>query len=318
MTCRVVDRNGSGETRVERAEIERRLAEGFFWLDLHAASREELEIVGDTLGFHPLALEDSIHFEQRPKLEDYDDFVFLVVFGYAPDEDGLVEVHCYFSERFLVTVRRDDAPALDELYRTYGVRRGLGSDPSLLLYRVVDGLVDSFFPVLDGFDERLSLIEDDLLVSPKEEHLRDVFTMKRRLTTLKRVVAPQRDLLGRIASGAAELPAMSPETERYFRDVYDHLIRLNEAMDTARELMGTTVDVYLSSASNRANAVMKQLAVIATIFLPLTFVTGFFGQNFPWLVDHVGGLWWFLALGLGTELLALAVLIGWFHRRGWF
>ncbi len=289
-----------------------------FWLDLVAPSAEDYDLLRDPFGFHPLAVEDSEHFGQRPKAEDFEDVVFLVVYGWSPDEDGLVEVHCFYSERFLVTVRRDEAPALD------GLRRRLESDPerfpegSLLLYEVVDRLVDGFFPLLEQFDERLDLIEEHIFAEPKPEHLEDIFNMKRRLVRLRRVVAPERDLLGRMLGGGFELPGMTNETERYFRDVYDHLVRLVEAMDGNRELMNAAIDAYLSTASNRLNVTTKQLAVIATVFLPLTFVTGFFGQNFGWMVDHVDSWQMFVALGLGLEALTLIALLVLFRLRGWF
>jgi magnesium transporter len=142
--------------------------------------------------------------------------------------------------------------------------------------------------------------------------------MKRRLVALRKVISPQRDLMASIASGLADLPGMSPDAERHFRDVYDHLIRLTDMIDSFRDLLTGASDAYLSTVSNRLNGVMKQLAVIATIFLPLDFVTGFFGQNFPWMVEHIGGLGWFIALGIGSQVATLAVLLLYFRRRGWF
>ena len=290
----------------------------FFWLDLHGPSAEDIELLRDPFGFHPLAVEDSEHFGQRPKAEDYEDFVFLVVYGWSPDEDGLVEVHCFISERFLVTVRRDDAPSLDALRARF--ERDLDRFPqgALALHEVIDSLVDDFFPVLEQLDDRLDLIEEHIFASPKPEHLEDIFAMKRRLVRLRRVVAPQRDLLGRIAGGAVELPGMTTDTERYFRDVYDHLVRLGEAIDGIREMMNAAIDAYLSTSSNRLNVTTKQLAVIATIFLPLTFVTGFFGQNFGWMVDHVSSWQMFVALGLGLEVVTLIALLVLFRLRGWY
>ncbi|MGH3012658.1 MAG: magnesium transporter CorA family protein [Gaiellaceae bacterium] len=272
----------------------------------------------EPFGFHPLAVEDSEHFGQRPKAEDYEDFVFLVFYGWSPDEDGLVEVHCFVSERFLVTVRRDEGPALDSLRRRYERDPTRFPRGALVLYEVLDRLVDGFFPVLDQLDERLELIEEHMFTEPKPEHLEDIFSMKRRLVRLRRVLAPQRDLLGRIVGGGIELPGMTSESDRYFRDVYDHLVRLTEAMDGNRELMNAAIDAYLSTASNRLNVTTKQLAVIATIFLPLTFVTGFFGQNFGWMVDHVDSWQAFVALGLGLEVVTLVALLALFRLRGWF
>jgi magnesium transporter len=315
--CRVVDRTGAARRTLDRETLEHQLEQGFFWLDVQRPTGDDLALLGDVFGFHPLALEDSAHLGQRPKLEDYDDFVFLVLYGHVADEDLLVEVHLYVTDRFLVTIRRDESPALDELHASYA-RRQVREQPVAMVYRIADGLVDSFFPALSQFEDRLELIEDALVEAPKDEHLTDVFTMRRRLAGLRRVLGPQRDLMGRLATGTAALPGTTPEDERYFRDVYDHLLRLSELIETTRDVMSSAIDVYLSASSNRANAVMKQLAVIATIFLPLTFITGFFGQNFTWLVDHVGSGWAFVAFGVGSQIVGIAVLLAFFKRRGWY
>lgn len=316
--CRVVDGSGAGVRSLDRAGLERQLEQEFSWLDVQRPGEDDLALLGDVFDLHPLALEDSLHFGQRPKLEAYDSFTFVVLYGHAPDEDLLVEVHCYVGQRYLVTVRRDESPALDELHRSYERRRAAPDHSVAMLHLVADELVDSFFPVLGQFDDRLELIEDALVASPKHEHLLDVFTMRRRLTGLRRVVGPQRDVMGRLTSGTSALPGMTHEDERYFRDVYDHLLRLSELIESSRDMMASAIDVYLSASSQRANAVMKQLTVIATIFLPLGFVAGFFGQNFGWMVDHVGSWWAFVVFGLGSQLVAIVILLALFRRRGWF
>lgn len=318
-TCRVVRDEGLSEFQFDAGRLQELLdGERFFWLDLRRPSLDELHSLGETFGFHPLALEDTHKFGQRPKLEDYDDFAFLVVYGYAPDEDGLVEVHCFYSERYLVTVRRDEAPAFTDLHREYVAGRTTTEDPILLLHRVIDALVDSFFPVLEQFDGRLDVIEEEIFRGQQDVLLQEILVMKRRLATLRKVIAPQRDLFGRMIGGVDELRGMTQEAGRYFRDIYDHLIRLTDMIETHRDLTTSLVDVYMSTASNRMNAVMKQLAVIATIFLPLTFIGGFFGQNFGWLVEHVDSGWAFVVFGLGTQMLAIILLLGLFKRRGWF
>ncbi|HEY7195877.1 MAG TPA: magnesium/cobalt transporter CorA [Gaiellaceae bacterium] len=314
---RLVERDGKVVDDADRAAVEGLLDDGgFFWLDLRQPTEEELGLLRETFRFHPLAIEDSIEFGQRAKLEEYDDFVFLVVFGWAPDEDGLVEVHCFFSEECLVTVRRDAAPAIDELLRRYRHGAELGP-PIRVLYHVIDGLVDSFFRPLNEIDERIDAIQDGLLTNPSNAELQELTSIRRRLVGLRRVVGPERDMLGRVAGGVATLPGMSAEAERFFRDIYDHLIRLSETIDGYRDLSSSAMDVYLSSSSNRLNEVMKQLTLVATIFLPLSFVTGYFGQNFAWLVRNVGGLGAFLVLGVILDLACVGALAVWFRRRGW-
>jgi magnesium transporter len=318
-TCHVVHDEHIGELHLTRESAEKLLASGtFFWIDLAQPTDEDFAVLRDVFRFHPLALEDSEHFGQRAKLDDYDDFVFLVVYGAVPDEDRLVEVHCFYSERFLITVRRDEAPAFTEVRHRYQKRQRPVDDPGLLLYRIIDALVDSFFPILADFDDRIDEIEDRTFLEASDAELKEIFAMKRLLVGMRKAVTPQRDMFASLIGGVAELPGMTEEDERYFRDIYDHLIRISDLIDTYRDLLTSSMDVFLSTVSNRLNIVMKQLAVIATIFLPLTFVTGFFGQNFGWLVRHIGGWPAFVGLGIGTELVAVAMLVTFFKRRGWF
>jgi magnesium transporter len=296
------------------------LAEGsFFWLDVHEPVASDLEILRDEFGFHPLSLEDSWRFNQRPKIDDYDGYIFLVVFGASDDgdPDGLVELHCFYSDRYLVTLHRDDAPTIDGLRERYVKRDAPVDDPARLLHGVIDGLVDGFFPRLAAIDDRIDALEDEIFRDAGEAELQEIFSMKRELVGMRKVISPQRDLFGSIVAGVESFPGMSDDDQRYFRDVYDHLIRIGDMVDTYRDLLTGAMDVYLSTVSNRLNGVMKQLAIIATVFMPLTFLTGFFGQNFAWMVTHAGGLGHFLVLGIGLELITLTIVLGFFFRRGW-
>jgi magnesium transporter len=314
----LISADGEHPLGAEREAVERRLADGdFFWLDLYRPDEEELGLLRDAFRFHPLALEDTESFGQRPKIEDYDDFTFLVVYGAAPDEDRLVEVHCFYSERCLVTVHRDDCPAFADLRERHARGHAAPTEPVLVLHQVVDWLVDSFFPLLTGFDDDLDRIEDGVAREPTDGQQQAIFAMRRQLVTLRKAILPQRDLLARIAAGVAELPGMTREAEHYFRDVYDHQIRIADLLDSYRDLLSGATDVHLATVSNRLNTVMKQLAVIAGVFLPLTFVTGFFGQNFGWMVRQIGSTWTFVVFGVGSQLVVLTLLLVFFKRRGW-
>jgi magnesium transporter len=317
--CVVVHDRGSAEMHFSRETVADLLASGgFFWLDLDQPDQDDFSILRELFGFHPLAVEDSEHFDQRAKIEDYDDFVFLVVYGASPDDDRLVEVHCFYSERFLVTVHQDDCPAFAEIRRRYQKRDEAIDRPSLLLYRIIDGLVDSFFPILADFDDRIDELENAIFLHADDRQLQEIFRMKRLLVGMRKAVTPQRDAFAGLMGGVAKLPGLVEGDERYFRDVYDHLIRISDLIDSYRDLLTSAMDVYLSTVSNRLNNVTKQLAIVATIFLPLAWLTGFFGQNFGWMVGHVSGWPAFVGLGIGTELVALAILIAFFKRRGWF
>jgi magnesium transporter len=318
VTCRVVRHHGSSEVDFSRESVAKLLGENeFFWLDLDQPDAADFEILTDFFGFHPLAVEDSENFGQRAKLDEYDDFVFIVVYGAAPDADRLVEVHCFYSERCLVTVHRDDCPAFSEFRERSEKRKGLPERPSLLLYRLIDALVDSFFPILADFDDRIDELENAIFTRANDEQLQAIFGMKRLLVGLRKAVSPQRDTFARL-SGIGGLPGFVPEDERYFRDVYDHLIRISDLIDSYRDLLTGAMDVYLSTVSNRLNSVMKALTVIATIFLPLAWITGFFGQNFGWMVRNIGSWEAFFVLGFGLELVAVVGMLSMFRRRGWF
>jgi magnesium transporter len=319
VTAFLLDREGMLQPRSDRAAVESRLTAGeFFWLDLYDPDEEEYRLLREVFQFHPLAIEDSEQFGQRPKIEDYESFVFLVLYGAAPepDEDRLVEVHCFYSERFLVTVRREEAPACDLLRERYAKRPAKLVRPVVVLYQLMDALVDSFFPALADFDERIDMLQDEILAKPKEQELEQIFAMRRRLVVLRRAVTPQRDLVSQFVGGLVELPGVDREAERYFRDVYDHLIRVSDLIDSYRDLLTNVMDVYLSTVSNRLNEVMKRLTVIATVSLPLIVVSSFFGQNFGFLVDHIAGWPEFVVYGAALPLVGLVLLAVYLRRRG--
>jgi magnesium transporter len=308
---------GAGE-HFRRERVEELLARGsFFWLDLDRPDDDDFEVLRDVFKFHPLALEDAEHFGQRAKMDDYDDYVYLVVYGAVPDDDRLVEVHAFYSERYLVTLHHDDCPAFEDIRERYVKKAKPITEPSLLLYHIVGGLVDSFFPILADFDDRIDALEDAIFASADDTQLQEIFSMKRLLVGLRKAIGPQRDLFAGLMGGVAELPGFGDDDERYFRDIYDHLIRISDLIDTYRDLLTSSMDVYLSTVSNRLNSVVKQLTIIATIFLPLGWLTGFFGQNFGFEVRHVAGAGAFIGLGIGLELLTLATLLLFFKRRGW-
>ncbi len=291
----------------------------FFWLDLDAEQGEDdvTAVLTDTFHFHPLAVEDAEHFGQRPKLDDYDDYVYMVAHGAADRRTGTVEVHLFFSDHYAVTIHRGACGPIDGVRARIAHRHGSGAPQIALVYLIVDALTDSFFPVLSEFDERIDTLEDAILVRPTEEQLGEIFAMKRHLMAIRKVVTPQRDMFAALSAGVTELPGTTDESARYFRDLYDHLIRISDMVDGYRDLLSGVMDTHISTVSNRLNVVMKQLAIIATIFLPLSYLTGFFGQNFAWLVLHIGGSAVFFGLGVGTEVVAVVILFALFKRRGW-
>jgi magnesium transporter len=300
-----------------RAQIER---DQFFWLDLTAPSRDDLAKLHELFGLHPLALEDSEEFGQRPKLDNYGDYVFMVFYGAwrhgADDREPLDEVHLFISGQYLISVHRDPLPPLEHQRKQLD-GRVLHSE-QFVLYRVFDTLTDSFFPLLAEMDDEIDELESAVLANPTGQQLERLFSLKRQLVAMRKVVTPQRDLFARSVDQIAELPGLQLDERDYFRDVYDHLIRISDLIDSYRDLLSGATDLYLSTVSNRQNDTTKQLTVIATIFLPLSFITGFFGQNFGFLVtDLISPAWTFWVFGVGSMVVTCAGLLEFFRRKGW-
>ena len=325
----VTPKDGDGEFRfvapcftdVDEARIRDHMKrDHFFWLDLHDPDPAELAKLREIFGFHPLALEDTDHFGQRPKLDDYGDYIFLVFYGawrhQDRDPDLLREVHLFVSGQYLVTIHRDPLPPLDKQREQLDGR--LLHSEQFLLYRVLDALVDSFFPLLADMDDEIDELEAAVLASPTDEQLQRLFALKRQLVAMRKVISPQRDLFASSVDRIAELPGLELDERDYFRDIYDHLIRISDLIDSYRDLLSGATDLYLSTVSNRQNDVMKQLTVIATIFLPLGFITGFFGQNFAFMVTHlINPEWTFWVIGVGSIVATCIGLLIFFRRKGW-
>lgn len=306
----------------ERAIADLIARDEFFWLDLVAPTPEQLATLAQRFGWHPLALEDIQEQGQRPKLDRYGDQMLIVFYGARrnggfPDEQPqLVEVHLVVSGSWVVTIRHESCDELKELRRRLAAD-GSGAVPveELIVYRILDTLTDTFFPVLEEIDDAIDELEDAIVLQPTDEQLQRVFRLKRQLVVLRRTIAPQRDLAARTIGEIGDLPGLTTGSRDYFRDVYDHLIRLSDLIDSYRDLLTSTMDVYLSTVSNRLNAVMKQLTLVATVFLPITALTGFFGQNFGWLVRNIDSFWSFAVFGLGGAAFSCIVLFLWFHRQ---
>jgi magnesium transporter len=305
--------------------IEQAAAGGaFFWLnlDIHDPGPDD-DITGllvNTFHFHPVAVEAVERFGQRARIDDYDDFVHIITFGMGADGKSVAEVHCFVTEKFIISLHQGDCPAFATVHdRIHGHHSSESSAPQVVIfYLIMDTLIDSFFPVLSDFDDSIDNLEGAILKNPTEEQLGTLFGMKRQIMTIRKVITPQRDMISSLNSGMVEIPGMTDSGTAYFRNLYDHLIRISDMVDAYRDLIGGAMDTHLSMVSNRLNVVMKQLAIIATIFLPLGFLTGFFGQNFAWLTGHLQtSFGYFLFLGIGSEIVAIVLLLILFQRRGW-
>jgi len=313
---------GSATPATREAVAARLQSHDFFWLDLDGAVDDEAtSLLEDTFGFHHLAVTNPQEFHQRPRVEDFGDYTYMVAYGLEQAADGpkAVEVHFLFTAHYVVSIHQEACVALDGVRDRVAQHHAseVQSPQIVLVYLVIDQLVDSYFPVMEDFDSKIDDLEDAILVRPTEQQLGSLFEMKRSLIAIRRVVTPQRDMFAGISSGVIAIPGVTEQGERYLRDLYDHLIRISDLVDSYRDLLSGVMDTHLSTVSNRLNEVMKQLTIIATIFLPLSFLTGFFGQNFAVLVNGIRGSASFYVLGIGLEVLCVGALVYLFKKRGW-
>jgi magnesium transporter len=270
---------------------------------------------------HPLAVEDAVRAHERPKIETYENSWFLILHGATREADDLRihELAIFVGAQFLITARTAPAYPLDEVLRRWEslpsfVRRDSGA----LLFTIIDTVVDGYTAIAEAFEQRVAVLESALLGDPRrtDSVLLEIYAMKKNLTSFRRAVIPVRDILNPILRG--DLQLFEAAELAYFRDVHDHVARVVDQLDSARELVNNARDTHISMATNRQNEVTKQLTIVATIFLPLSFITGFFGQNFSWLTNHMNGTLTFLIWGVGSEIIAVLALLAYFRFKHWF
>jgi magnesium transporter len=295
--------------------------QAFVWLDVVEPDETDFALIKEEFGLHPLAIEDAIKAHQRPKIEAYGEVWFVVVHA-ASRTDAKLELHeiaIFASSRFVVTVRSKPPYSLAAFRQRWEhLPAAIHHDGGTMLYELLDVIVDGYLPIADAFEERVEKLEAELLLGGgrTREVLLEIYAMKRELASFRRAVLPLRDILTPIVRG--DLSFFRSEYLPYFRDVYDHVSIVVDGLDAARDLINNARDTHVAIVSNRQSEVSKQLTIVATVFLPLTFITGFFGQNFGFLVNHITStpsFWW---LGVGGEVVALSALLGYFRLKGWF
>jgi magnesium transporter len=289
-----------------------------FWMDIEAPDEDDFEILTNAFEFHPLTIEDIKHGDQRPKLEEYKGYSFMVLFEATLKDDALdfEEYFLFLANDYLVTIHTDSQPYLTDLRKRIEAQPGITKDePAFLTYLVVDKIVDANFPILDQLDNRIDVLEDEIIDKADPEHLRVIYRLKHDITRLRQLLGAQRDLFQRLISSS--LDPDDREMGLYYRDVYDHIIRQYETVDSLRDLLTGAMDVYLSTVSNRLNVTMKTLTAVASLFLPLTFLTGFYGMNFAYLTQVLEPPYISFWIGVGTMLMATLVQFWFFRRRGW-
>jgi magnesium transporter len=281
--------------------------EEFFWLDLDSPSHADVDALGALLQIPDLAIEDTKEFGQRPKFDEYADRVLIVFYG-AHDTD-LVEVHVHVSGNEVVTVRRAPCAHLWEArQRAAGSKIRTEQD---LVYRVLDALAASLRALTDSYAVEVDRLEEVAFTRPKPADRRRMSEVRSELFRMQQIVAPQREMLGRGGDLLENLPGLERDVARHpFRDVHDDLVITATEIDYLRELLSETINVLINQMAGR-------LTIVATIFLPLTFATGFFGMNFGWMVNHIDSAESFLILGVGGMIVPLIVAAVLLLRTGY-
>ncbi len=290
------------------------------WINIDGLHQIELmEKLGECYGLHPLVLEDILNINQRPKVEDYENYLYIVVrMLSAQDKTRQIEseqVSLILGQNFVLSFQEDVGDVFDPIRERIrngkGRIRKMGAD--YLAYGLLDAIVDNYFIIFEKLGERIETLEEQLVTSPAVQTLREIHALRREMIFLRKAVSPLREVIGRLERG--ESPLVKESTTIYLRDVYDHTIRVMDTLDTFRDMLSGMLDIYLSSVSNRLNSVMKVLTIIATVFMPLTFLAGVYGMNFKYMPE-LEWRWGYPFIWLVMIVIGVSMLI-YFKRKKW-
>jgi magnesium transporter len=309
-----VDQNGATAQDLSLDEVNRIASEqrGHLWVDIDNCEPAQVEFLKGIQGLHPLAVEDALAYQTRPKVEEYDHCLFVIIVGVrfhetTPDPYDLqtYDVCFFLSKQMVVTVHAGPSLAVEEVAARYRKNPDLlarGSDR--LAHAVMDAAIDEYFPLLDKIDDFVDTLEQRVIVEGDQDAMKDIFAVKRLVLSLRKHLSPEREVFNILTNRPSTL--LSPESQVYFRDIYDHVLRITDSIDTYRDLLSSVLDSYLTQVSNRLGRVSKGLAVVATISVPFVVVSGMWGMNFAHIpfsnVPHAFWLMLVLQLALGVLL----------------
>ncbi|MBT8507426.1 magnesium transporter [Methanomicrobiaceae archaeon CYW5] len=289
------------------------------WINITGLARTDIiEKVGNIFEVHPLILEDILNTRQRPKIEDYGSYIFVVMNMLSVESEGGIaseQVSFILTEHAIVSFQEQPGDVFDSVRKRIQAKKGRirqsGSD--YLLYALVDSIVDNYFVVFEWIGEIIEEIEDELIHNPAPDILETIYALKRDLIYIRKVIYPLREVTAQLERGDSDL--INDSTQVYFKDVYDHVIQLADYVETYRDMSSGMLDIYLSSVSNRMNEVMKVLTIIATIFIPLTFIAGIYGMNFAYMPE----LGWRMGYpsALGVMAVIVIIMLIYFRRKQW-
>jgi magnesium transporter len=290
------------------------------WVDMEAPTLADDNVLLNVFKFHPLTVEDCRANRHHPKVEEFPDYLYFIVHGVhtdaSPERFNTIELDGYLGRNFVVTYHHEQLRAIDlvkQRVRSSPVTCQRGA--AFVLHQIIDQIVDDYLPVMDDFDERLSKLEDDIFKAhrPNDAVLEEVLGMKRSVLRLRRISAKQLDVLYRMSHGQFQL--IGGQVLPFYRDIYDHIMRVTDLAENYRDLIGGALDAYLSVVSNRLNEIMKVLTIFSAVMLPLTFIAGVYGMNFdnmPELHSRYGYMGAWLSM-----IIVAGVMLYFFWRRGW-
>jgi magnesium transporter len=290
------------------------------WINIDGVHKlDNIEKVGKHLKIHPLVLEDIVHTGQRPKMEDFNDYLFVVLqmlqYNEKENETKTEQVSIILGANYVISFQEDEGDVFDLIRERIRTDRGrirrMGAD--YLAYSLLDAIVDNYFMVLEKIGENIEDIEDELIKNPAQEVLHAIHSLKRELVFLRKSVWPLREVISRLERWDSHL--IDKSMDIYLRDVYDHTIQVIDALETFRDMLSGMLDIYLSSVSNRMNEVMKVLTIIATIFIPLTLITGIYGMNFKYMPELDWS--WGYPMVYIAMLIVSGVMLVYFRRKRW-
>ncbi len=290
------------------------------WINIDGIHQVEIiEQLGEIFGLHPLILEDIAHAGQRPKMEDYENVLFILVkmLRYDEEQNSIddEQVSILLSQNWVISIQERPGDVFDPLRERIRQNKGrvrkMGAD--YLAYSLIDAIVDHYFIILEKIGDRVEVLDEKLISNPSSDKLREIHALKQELLSLRKSVWPLREVLGALQRG--ESPLFQKQTLIYLRDVYDHTIQIIDTVETLRDMLAGILDVYLSSVSNRMNEVMKVLTIFATLFIPLTFIAGVYGMNFKYMPELHWRFGYFAVLGI-MAIVAGAMLF-YFRRKKW-
>ncbi|MGV8058720.1 MAG: magnesium/cobalt transporter CorA [Smithellaceae bacterium] len=300
-----------------KAEMDR---QGIMWIDIVGLQDTSLlEDIGNVFGLHPLVLEDILNTDQRPKMEDYCDYLYIVLRNFNGQTNGELiseQISMILGKNFVISFREKPdnlfEPIRQRLVSNKGRIRKSGAD--YLAHAIIDNIVDNYFIVLEKLEEKIEFLENDLVRRTTPVTLQAIHDLKRELILLRKSLWPLREAISSLERSDSQL--ISESTRIYFKDIFDHVIAIIDSLETFRDMLSGMLDIYLSSVSNKLNEVMKVLTVIATIFMPLTFLAGVYGMNFKFMPE-LEWRWGYFGV-LGIMLLVALSMIYYFKKKKWY